>query len=802
MARPNEVEIKVTADLNDMTAGLESVGRIATQQLGKAGKTLESIGSGLQSKFIQPLAESAQVMKEAGFTAGQTSKALGAIARHVQVTGSSAKSLDNLTYGLRGIRQGGDQAVTGLHLLKTEGINVGQILGKQLGTDSKTALELLRTGALKGADAVNAIARGMDEASLSAAKLKIPKSFSDRLEEASKGSLGKLGSSLQQFGGNLSGIGQTLTMGLTLPIVGIGAAALSSAGNFEQTKVAFSTMLGSADKAGALLTQLQQFAASTPFELPQIQDSARKLLAFGVAADQIPASLRRIGDIAAGTGTPINELAEIYGKAKTQGRLFAEDINQLTGRGIPIIKELAAQFGVTENEVKGLVENGSVGFANLEAAFGSMTGKGSQFGGMMAAQSQTLVGQWSNLKDQLTATLVQLGTALLPVAKGVLEAVGPFLEWIKGLATGFAELSPGTQGFILTLVGIVAAIGPVLMGLGSFISALGSIIGFGALLPALSAGFATFWAAVTGPIGLVVAAIVGVIALGALLIANWDAVKQAGLQTWSAIKQGLMMAVQGMLQALATLFGWVPKLGAKLKAAVKSMSAQVSAERDNRGERSEQFAKDQRAKKSKKIASAPAVADAPLPAFKAEVAPSKASTKKAKAEAPKLTAQQELDQSLERADLRSGLTGTRADYLKDKEAALKKAMNRMLAEGGDQSVMAGIGSELDAINAEQAQMKPKKSGASSAAAGMLIPGVKAIGGSLAANISAPSTGGINLNPMASVSGARVNPTTGAGEAVRIIVSMADGLKGQVANIANQAVSVRIEREVRGALVGA
>ena len=71
------------------------------------------------------------------------------------------------------------------------------------------------------------------------------------------------------------------------------------------------------------------------------------MIAFGEAADSVPDTLHRIGHISAGIQAPVNQIAELYGKARVQGRLFAEDINQPTGRGIPIIQELAKQFGIS-----------------------------------------------------------------------------------------------------------------------------------------------------------------------------------------------------------------------------------------------------------------------------------------------------------------------------------------------------------------------------------------------------------------------------------------------------------------------
>ena len=119
---------------------------------------------------------------------------------------------------------------------------------------------------------------------------------------------------------------------------GAGIKAVTAAADFEQTKVAFTTLIGDAAKAEATLAKLRELGAQTPFEFPELDDAGRKLIAFGEAGDTVPETLRRIGDVSAGVQAPVGEIAELYGKARVQGRLFAEDINQLTGRGILIIQ--------------------------------------------------------------------------------------------------------------------------------------------------------------------------------------------------------------------------------------------------------------------------------------------------------------------------------------------------------------------------------------------------------------------------------------------------------------------------------
>lgn len=243
--------------------------------------------------------------------------------------------------------------------------------------------------------------------------------------------LGKGGVATLSKGFDLAAIGLKAGIGAALAggaaAVGAGVKAVNQAADFEQTKVAFTTLIGSAGKAEEVLGRLRKFADETPFEFPEIADAGRKLIAFGEDANTMPDTLRRIGDVSAGIQAPINEIAEIYGKARVQGRLFAEDVNQLTGRGIPVIQELAKQFHISEAGVKKLVESGAVGFPQIEKAFKDMTDKGGKFHGMMDEQSKTTKGLFSTLKDAVNGVFREFGNplndAIRPLVAQAIELV-------------------------------------------------------------------------------------------------------------------------------------------------------------------------------------------------------------------------------------------------------------------------------------------------------------------------------------------------------------------------------------------
>jgi hypothetical protein len=168
-------------------------------------------------------------------------------------------------------------------------------------------------------------------------------------------------------------------------------------------------MHGDRNTAKALEGQLVSLAATTPFSLTDVQAGSKQLLAYGFKPGNVTKDLKTLGDVASGVGAPLTDIVYLYGTLKTQGRAYTRDIMQFTSRGIPIIGELAKQYGVAESEVQKLVEAGKVGFPQIEKAFQSMTSSGGQFFGMMEEQSRTVGGQIERLGDSWEQLKVNIG---------------------------------------------------------------------------------------------------------------------------------------------------------------------------------------------------------------------------------------------------------------------------------------------------------------------------------------------------------------------------------------------------------
>ena len=199
-------------------------------------------------------------------------------------------------------------------------------------------------------------------------------------------------------------------------------------GQFQQLEIAFTTMLGSEQKASQLMNQMIQTAAKTPFDLAGIAGGAKQLLAYGESAERVNDTLVRLGNIASGLSIPLNDIVYLYGTTMVQGRLYAQDVRQFTGRGIPLVKELAKMYGVTAEEINNMVSAGKIGFPEVEKVLMSMTDQGGQFYNLMEKQSASLTGMISNLEDAWDTMLNDIGKANQDTFAGAISSATYLVE--------------------------------------------------------------------------------------------------------------------------------------------------------------------------------------------------------------------------------------------------------------------------------------------------------------------------------------------------------------------------------------
>ena len=302
---------------------------------------------------------------------------------------------------------------------------------------------------------------------------------------------------------------------LAKKIFDIGKASLVAAGNMEQYNIAFTTMLGSAEKAKILLKDIVEFAKKTPFQIEGLVGTTKMLLATGTAQEEVISTLSTLGNIASGVGVPVERLAIVFGQVRATTKLLGQDLNQFTQAGVPLLAELATMLGKTESEIIKMKEAGLISFDMVNQALKNMTSEGGKFFNLMQNQSRTLLGVVSNIQDSFFGVKVAIGNALMPVAKKAalsllkffddLEkkiianskkitefavsfrkalglAIGTLATFIKGVS--FLISQPLVRWFLATVVAvnlltkalILAAKTPILFAITAIIQAIGLLV--------------------------------------------------------------------------------------------------------------------------------------------------------------------------------------------------------------------------------------------------------------------------------------------------------------------------------------
>ena len=264
-------------------------------------------------------------------------------------------------------------------------------------------------------------------------------------------SLGRVQRNMRSMTSNFERLGQTMTRSLTLPLAAFGAAAIKSAADLETLETSFVSLTGGAEQAAAMMKQLNEFTAATPFQIENVANAARQLIASGTEISQVNEQLQFLGDIASTSGSSIEEIAAIFAKVNAKGKVELENLNQLAERGIPIFKALADATGLPADALGA----GAVSVEQFNEVLKGFAEEGGFAAGAMERLSKTAEGRFSTALDNAKLALANMGKQVLPL-------VNEGLEKITGLFQGLAKLSPTTLKMAGAMAAVAASIGPLL----------------------------------------------------------------------------------------------------------------------------------------------------------------------------------------------------------------------------------------------------------------------------------------------------------------------------------------------------
>lgn len=379
---------------------------------------------------------------------------------------------------------------------------------------------------------------------------------------------------MRSLGTGMTNVGQALFVAMTVPLLGLGVAAVKTAADFQSLRAGLTAVMGDAGKAAAHFERLKEVAKLPGLGLKEALEGSTNLQAAGLSADSAERALKAFGNALATVGKGKAELSGVItalSQIQSKGKVSAEEINQLAERLPQIRVAMKDAFGTSDTEA--LQKMGIDSKTFIEKMIASFE--------KLPAVNQTAKASFENFADSVSLALLPLGDAILPVLMRMGEIATPIIEKVSA---GFASLSPTIQMVVLSVAGIATAMGPVLIALGMVIPAIATIISGVAGAVAAVGGLAPL-------IGIVAAGIAGLaiqmapaIAIAAAMFAAWQTnfghIKELVSVVSSAIKIAWFSAMTAITNLTSELTTQVAQFwsqnGEDIKKAVQKVSDNIT----------------------------------------------------------------------------------------------------------------------------------------------------------------------------------------------------------------------------------
>jgi len=304
--------------------------------------------------------------------------------------------------------------------------------------------------------------------------------------------------SLQKFGKNATALGKVLSLAVTAPLLAIGVAAVKTASDFEETASKFNTVFRDVQKSAddAFTSLRDSYGLSSLASKQLLSDTGDLLTGFGFGQKAALDLSLEVNKLAVDLASFTNFAGGAEGASQALTKALLGERESVKALGISILEE-DVKKQVAINTAKGLIfetERQAKAQATLDIALQQSTNAIGDY----AKTKDGLANQTRLLQERIQDLSVSFGQVLLPITNKIVTGINELVQ-------GFLSLDKETRETIVIIAGITAAIGPLLIGIGTVIKAL----------PLLAAGFT----ALSGPIGIIGIAVVG---LGVLVATNFD----------------------------------------------------------------------------------------------------------------------------------------------------------------------------------------------------------------------------------------------------------------------------------------
>lgn len=233
--------------------------------------------------------------------------------------------------------------------------------------------------------------------------------------------------------GGLGGIIGGASLGL------LAKTGLEAAAEMEQAEISFGVFLGNAEKAKKVIIDLRDFAAKTPFRFPELERTAKTLLAFGISTEDLMPTVSMLGDLVAASGADFQRLTKAYTDVRAKQKLTAQETNQFSENNIALLPMLEEHFGKNTKAILEMREAGKITFKDVEAVLKKATSEGGRYYRLTEKLSMSLGGIFSTLKDEAYMAMGQAASVIAPVLKKMM-LLG--IDTIKGIKTYWSSWGP------------------------------------------------------------------------------------------------------------------------------------------------------------------------------------------------------------------------------------------------------------------------------------------------------------------------------------------------------------------------
>ena len=207
------------------------------------------------------------------------------------------------------------------------------------------------------------------------------------------------------------------------------SAVWDFASSLEYAQISYSNLFGDTQLATEFINVLKDFAAVTPFGFQEAEKAAKRLLAYGIEYKNVMYVMQGVlsASTMSGSAQTIESVSRALGQINTKGRLYNEEMRQLTEAGIPAYEILQEKLGLTQDQLKNLAKNAVPASVAINAL---VDGINERFGGVAQVSNLTMQGLFANLKDNL----LMIGSeAIQPLFNRIKALLVPFVEFVTEL---------------------------------------------------------------------------------------------------------------------------------------------------------------------------------------------------------------------------------------------------------------------------------------------------------------------------------------------------------------------------------